>query len=191
MCVCACADRAEAELQDFSPYYRGQYSAARFAQVEEDLEPRKEKITQLLKQKVRRPSRSLCASEGHCVSLKVVVCPCCQQEVAEDGEVLYEDGLLYFDENRKWRERYVVVRANYCLECHDGLEVRTAATHHHQQGAQPPPPHSPFSSPPPLQTFLKGVPPRHKLLPTGGAVFTTEEKYMAAVDKCFPDDSST
>ncbi|XP_075901325.1 protein Niban 1-like isoform X3 [Nelusetta ayraudi] len=126
-------DRAEAELQDFSPYYRGQYSAARFAQVEEDLEPRKEKITQLLKQK----------------------------EVAEDGEVLYEDGLLYFDESRKWRERYVVVRANYCLECHDGLE-----------------------------TFLKGVPPRHKLLPTGGAVFTTEEKYMAAVDKCFPDDSS-
>lgn len=42
-----------------------------------------------------------------------------------------------------------------------------------------------------LQTFLKGVPPRHKLLPTGGTVFTTEEKYMVAVDKCFPDDSST
>lgn len=42
-----------------------------------------------------------------------------------------------------------------------------------------------------LQTFLKGVPPRQKLLPTGGTVFTAEEKYMAAVDKCFPDDSST
>lgn len=37
--------------------------------------------------------------------------------------VLYEEGLLYFDENRKWRERYVVVRANYCLECHESLQV--------------------------------------------------------------------
>lgn len=54
LCVrpCVRADKAEAELQNFSPYYRGQYSAARFAQVEEDLEPRKEKITQLLQQKV-------------------------------------------------------------------------------------------------------------------------------------------
>lgn len=62
--------------------------------------------------------------------LKVIDCPCHQQEAAEDGEVLYEDGLLYFDENRKWRERYVVVRANHCLECHDGLEVRQMAAVH-------------------------------------------------------------
>lgn len=40
------------------------------------------------------------------------------------------------------------------------------------------------------QTFIKGVPPRQKLLPTGGAALTTEEKYMAMVDRCFPDDSS-
>lgn len=40
------------------------------------------------------------------------------------------------------------------------------------------------------QTFVKGVPPRQKLLPTGGAVLTTEEKYMSMVDKCFPDDTS-
>lgn len=45
------------------------------------------------------------------------------QEAPEEAEVLYEEGLFYFDETRKWRERYVVVRANYCLECHDGLEV--------------------------------------------------------------------
>lgn len=50
------AGQAEAELKDFSPYFKGQYSAARFAQVEEDLEPNKEKITQLLKQKVRDPT---------------------------------------------------------------------------------------------------------------------------------------
>ncbi|XP_070765105.1 protein Niban 1a [Enoplosus armatus] len=125
--------QAEAELKDFSPYYRKQFSVARLAQVEDDLEQHKEKITQLLR----------------------------QREAPEEGEVLYEEGVLYFDDTRKWRERYVVVRANYCLECHDSLE-----------------------------TFVKGFPPRQKLLPTGGAVLTTEEKYMAMVDKCFPDDTN-
>ncbi|KAM3620133.1 uncharacterized protein V6R79_018690 [Siganus canaliculatus] len=125
--------QAEAELKAFSPYYRKQFSVARFSQVEDDLEQHKEKITQLLK----------------------------QREAPEEAEVLYEELILYFDETRKWRDRYIVVRANYCLECHDSLE-----------------------------TFVKGVPPRQKLLPTGGAVLTTEEKYMAMVDKCFPDDTS-
>ncbi|CAK6977723.1 protein Niban 1a [Scomber scombrus] len=125
--------QAEAELKGFSPYYRKQFSVWRFSQVEDDLEQQKEMITQLLKQK----------------------------EALQEGEVLYEEGVLYFDDTRKWRERYVVVRANYCLECHDSLE-----------------------------TFVKGVPPRHKLLPTGGTVLTTEEKYMAMVDKCFPDDTN-
>ncbi|KAM7387809.1 hypothetical protein PAMP_024022 [Pampus punctatissimus] len=125
--------QAEAELKGFSPYYRKQFSVSRFSEVEDDLEQHKEKITQLLK----------------------------QREAPEGGEVLYEEAVLYFDDTRKWRERYVVVRANYCLECHDGLE-----------------------------TFVKGVPPRHKLLPTGGTVLTTEEKYMAMVDKCFPDDTN-
>lgn len=37
---------------------------------------------------------------------------------------MYEENLLFFDETRKWRDRYVVVRANHCLECHDSLEVR-------------------------------------------------------------------
>lgn len=125
--------QAEAELKGFSPYYRKQFSVSRFSQVEDDLEQHKEQITQLLKQK----------------------------DALEEGEVLYEEGVLYFDDTRKWRERYVVVRANYCLECHDSLE-----------------------------TFVKGIPPRHKLLPTGGTVLTTEEKYMAMVDKCFPDDTN-
>uniref|UniRef100_A0A8P4G0Z8 Niban apoptosis regulator 1a n=1 Tax=Dicentrarchus labrax TaxID=13489 RepID=A0A8P4G0Z8_DICLA len=125
--------QAEAELKAFSPYYRKQFSVARFSQVEDDLEQNKEKITQLLKQRV----------------------------APEDGEVLYEEAVLYFDDTRKWRDRYVVVRANYSLECHDSLE-----------------------------TFVKGVPPRQKLLPTGGTVLTTEEKYMAMVDKCFPDDTN-
>ncbi|XP_056131814.1 protein Niban 1a isoform X2 [Lampris incognitus] len=125
--------QAEDELKKFSPHYRKQFSIAHFSQVEDELEQQNEKITQLLKQK-----------EGR-----------------EDGEVLYEEGVLYFDDTRKWRDRYIVVRANYCLECHESLE-----------------------------SFMKGVPPRHKLLPTGGTVLTTEEKYMAMVDKCYPDDTS-
>lgn len=63
------AGQAEAELKDFSPYFKGQYSAARFAQVEEDLEPNKEKITQLLKQKVRDPTLSRCPSSPACPTL--------------------------------------------------------------------------------------------------------------------------
>lgn len=47
-----CAGEAEAELKRFSPYYRKQFSVARFSQVEDELEPNKEKISQLLKQKV-------------------------------------------------------------------------------------------------------------------------------------------
>ena len=47
--------------------------------------------------------------------------------------MLYEEAVLHFDEGRKWRERYMVVRANYCLECHDSLEVnglsRTQSAH--------------------------------------------------------------
>ncbi|XP_034562226.1 protein Niban 1a [Notolabrus celidotus] len=125
--------QAEAELKEFSPYYRKQFSLARFSQVEDDLEQQKEKITQLLK----------------------------HRDVPEAGAVLYEELILFFDETRKWKERYVVVRANYCLECHDSLE-----------------------------NFVKGVPPRQTLLPTGGTVLTTEEKYMAMVDKCFPDDTN-
>ncbi|XP_008336322.1 protein Niban 1a isoform X2 [Cynoglossus semilaevis] len=125
--------QAEAELKEFSPYYRKQFSVSRFSQLEDELEQHKPKITQLLKQRV----------------------------APQEAEVLYEESLFYFDDTRKWKERYVVVRANYCLECHEGLE-----------------------------TYMKGVPPHHKLLPTGGSVLTTEEKYMAMVDKCFPDDTN-
>lgn len=45
------------------------------------------------------------------------------QDAPAEAEVLYEGGVFYFDDNRKWKERYVVVRANYCLDCHDSLQV--------------------------------------------------------------------
>ncbi|KAF1385284.1 hypothetical protein PFLUV_G00106130 [Perca fluviatilis] len=125
--------QAEAVLKEFSPYYRKQFSLARFSQVEDDLEQRKEKITQLLQ----------------------------QREAPEEAEVLYEDLVLHFDDSRKWRERFVVVRANHSLELHDSLEA-----------------------------FVKGSHPRLKLLPTGGAVLTSEDAYMAMVDQSFPDDTN-
>uniref|UniRef100_A0A8C7K5L2 Niban apoptosis regulator 1a n=1 Tax=Oncorhynchus kisutch TaxID=8019 RepID=A0A8C7K5L2_ONCKI len=86
---------AEAELKEFSPHYRRQYSVVFFSQVQDELEQQKEKIKQLLKQ--RGPPKA--------------------------GEVLYEEQVLHFDYTRKWKERYMVVRANYCLECHDSFEV--------------------------------------------------------------------
>lgn len=106
----------------------------------------------------------------------------------EEGEVLYEENVHYFDDSRKWKERYVVVRANYCLECHDSLEVNVKPDDGNCQNEKL----SQMKTPLPLhlQTFVKGVPPRDKLLPTGGTVLTTEEAYMALVDRCFPDDSS-
>ncbi|XP_030584250.1 protein Niban 1a [Archocentrus centrarchus] len=125
--------QAEAVLKEFSLYYRKQFSVAWFSQVEDDLGQQKQKITQLLK----------------------------QRGASEEDEALYEESVLYFDDTRKWRERYVVVRANYCLECHDSL-----------------------------QTFVEGVPAHQMLLPTGGKILTTEEEYMAIVDKCFPDENS-
>uniref|UniRef100_A0A3Q3R6K3 Niban 1/2/3 domain-containing protein n=1 Tax=Monopterus albus TaxID=43700 RepID=A0A3Q3R6K3_MONAL len=126
--LCVCAGQAEAELRDFSPYYRKQVSVARCSQVEDELEQHKEKITQLLKHKEFPKEEPRC--------------------------VLYEGEVLFFDDARKWRQRYMVVRANYSLD------------------------------------FMKGVPPRYKLLPTGGTVLTAEDMYMAMVDKCFPDETS-
>uniref|UniRef100_A0A672MPP6 Protein Niban-like n=1 Tax=Sinocyclocheilus grahami TaxID=75366 RepID=A0A672MPP6_SINGR len=81
-----------------------------------------------------------------------------QKESPQASEVLYNDSVLYFDDNRKWRERFVVVRADHSLELHDSQE-----------------------------SYTKGTPARHKLLPTGGTVLTSEEKYTTVVDKAFPD----
>lgn len=110
------------------------------------------------------------------------------QAAPEEGEVLYEESVFYFDDTRKWRERYVVVRANYCLECHESVEVSLWKSCQQIKGI--------YISGPSysfcvffLQTFVKGAPPCHKLLPTGGKVLTAEEAYMAVVDKCFPDES--
>ncbi|XP_056100660.1 protein Niban 1 [Rhinichthys klamathensis goyatoka] len=122
--------RTEAELKNFSPHYRRQSCVAFFCHLKDEVEQHRAGQAQLLKQK----------------------------EPPQASEVLYKDSMLYFDDNRKWKERFVVVRADYSLELHDSQE-----------------------------SYTKGTPARHKLLPTGGAVLTSEEKYTAVVDKAFPD----
>ncbi|XP_016328280.1 protein Niban-like [Sinocyclocheilus anshuiensis] len=122
--------RTEAELKNFSPHYRRQSCIAFFCHLKDEVEQHRAGQAQLLKQK----------------------------EPLQASEVLYKDSVLYFDDNKKWRERFVVVRADYSLELHDSQE-----------------------------SYTKGTPARHKHLPTGGTVLTSEEKYTAVVDKAFPD----
>ncbi|XP_048844397.1 protein Niban 1-like [Brienomyrus brachyistius] len=126
--------QTEAKLKNFSPHYRRQYLVTFFSQVQDEVEQHKTGQPQLLK----------------------------RREAPEESEVIYKETVLHFDDTRKWKERLVVVRADYSLECHDSHE-----------------------------TFTKGAPPRYKLQPTGGTVLTSEEKYMAMVDKAFPDPNST
>ncbi|XP_056597287.1 protein Niban 1 [Triplophysa dalaica] len=122
--------RTEAELKNFSPHYRRQSCVAFFSHLKDEVEQHRASQAHLLKQK----------------------------ESLEALEVLYKDSMVHFEDNRKWRERFVVIRTDYSLELHDSLE-----------------------------TFTKGAPARHKLLTTGGTVLTSEEKYNTIIDKDFPD----
>ncbi|XP_051954701.1 protein Niban 1-like [Xyrauchen texanus] len=119
----------DVKFQEFAPIYRKQFSLPFLSQIQDELEQRKEEHTQLLK----------------------------QREPLDAGQILYEEHVLCFDDSRKWKDRFVVVRASYVLECHKSYK-----------------------------TFMKGVPALHSLLPTGGTILTTEDKYMEMVDQCCP-----
>ncbi|XP_058234521.1 protein Niban 1a isoform X2 [Hemibagrus wyckioides] len=121
---------AQTELRNFASIYKKQYSLAFLNHVHDELVQRKQEHTHLLK----------------------------QRDPPEDSEVIYQESVLYFCDNRKWKEKFVVVRVNYSLECHESYE-----------------------------TFMKGIPPLYKLPATGGTILTTEEKYMEVIDRCFPD----
>ncbi|XP_060773418.1 protein Niban 1a isoform X2 [Neoarius graeffei] len=121
------------ELRNFTAIYKKQYTLAFLSHVHDELVQRKQEHTQLLK----------------------------QREPPQETEVIYREPIAHYD-NRKWKERFVVVRSNYSLECHESYE-----------------------------TFMKGAPPLYKLPTTGGTILTTEEKYMEVIDKCFPDTPDT
>ncbi|TSN03393.1 Protein Niban [Bagarius yarrelli] len=122
--------RTEAELNNFSPHYKRQYCVAFFSQLQDEVEQQQTVHTQLLKQK----------------------------ESLQTSDLVYKDSVLHFDDNKKWKERFVTALADYSLEIHDSQE-----------------------------TFAKGTPARQVLQLTGGSVLTSEEKYSALVDKAFPD----
>ncbi|XP_026103514.1 protein Niban-like isoform X1 [Carassius auratus] len=121
--------QVDEKFKEFAPIYRKQYSLAYLSQIQNELEQRKEEQTHLLKQRAS----------------------------PEPGKVLYEEHVLCFYGSRKWKDRYIVVRANYVLECYESYK-----------------------------RFLKGSPPQHRLMPTGGTILTTEEKYMEMINQCCP-----
>uniref|UniRef100_A0A673I696 Protein Niban-like n=1 Tax=Sinocyclocheilus rhinocerous TaxID=307959 RepID=A0A673I696_9TELE len=127
---CPYFDRqVDEKFKEFAPIYRKQYSLAYLSQIRDELEQRKEEHTQLLKQRASK----------------------------EPGKVLYEENVQCFDDSRKWKDRYIVIRANYVLECYESYK-----------------------------RFLKGSPPLHRLMPTGGTILTTQEKYMEMINQCCP-----
>lgn len=51
------------------------------------------------------------------------------QALPESGKVMYEETVRYFDNGRKWKERYIVMRACHVMECHESYKV-LAIIHH-------------------------------------------------------------
>lgn len=122
-------EQVDEKFRDFAPIYRKQYSVAYRSQIKDELEQRKEEHTQFLKQRAS----------------------------PEAGKMLFEEMVWYFDDGRKWKERFIVIRACYVLEIHESYK-----------------------------SFLKGAPPQQRLMPTGGTILTAEDKYMELIDQCCP-----
>jgi len=45
------------------------------------------------------------------------------QAPPESGKVLYEETVRYFDDGRKWKDRFIVIRACHVMECHESYKV--------------------------------------------------------------------
>ncbi|KAI5619975.1 protein Niban [Silurus asotus] len=97
VCFVCFSEWAQTELRNFSPIYKKQYSLAFLSHVHDELVQRKQEHTQLLKQRDPPP----------------------------ETEVLYQESVLYFCDNRKWKERFVVVSADYSMEYHESYEAST------------------------------------------------------------------
>uniref|UniRef100_A0A8C5U8D2 Niban apoptosis regulator 1 n=1 Tax=Malurus cyaneus samueli TaxID=2593467 RepID=A0A8C5U8D2_9PASS len=125
------AGKTEATIKNFSPHYRRQYAVAFCRHIQEELEQHR-----------------------HCQSRFLKTRP-----PGEAGTVLYEAELLHFAEDlRKWKDRYVVIRNDYTVDCFETKEA-----------------------------YQKGGSPKYHILPAGGKVLTSEEDYNLLSDKHFPD----
>ncbi|RMC08365.1 hypothetical protein DUI87_14607 [Hirundo rustica rustica] len=123
--------KTEATIKNFGPHYRRQYAVAFCRHVQEELEQHRHSQSRFLK---TRP-------------------------MGEAGTVLYEAELLHFAEDlKKWKDRYVVIKNDYTVDCFDTKEA-----------------------------YQKGASPKYHVLPAGGKVLTLEEDYNLLSDKHFPD----
>uniref|UniRef100_A0A8B9SDE4 Niban apoptosis regulator 1 n=1 Tax=Apteryx owenii TaxID=8824 RepID=A0A8B9SDE4_APTOW len=123
--------KTEAVIKNFSPHYRRQYAVAFCRHVQRELEQHRDSQSQFLKSK----------------------------PPVEAGTVLYETEVLHFAEDlKKWKDRYVVVKNDYTVDCFETKEA-----------------------------YQKGASPKYHILPAGGKVLTSEEDYNLLSDKHFPD----
>ncbi|XP_050163224.1 protein Niban 1 [Myiozetetes cayanensis] len=123
--------KTEAIIKNFSPHYRRQYAVAFCRHVQEELEQHQHSQSCFLKAKPPGEART----------------------------VLYEAEVLHFVEDlKKWKDRYVVVRNDYTVDCFETKEA-----------------------------YQKGVSPKYHVVPAGGKVLTSEEDYNLLSDKHFPD----
>ncbi|XP_009584355.1 PREDICTED: protein Niban-like, partial [Fulmarus glacialis] len=123
--------KTEAVIKNFSPHYRRQYAVAFCKHVQDELEQHRDSQSRFLKTK----------------------------PPAEAGTILYEAELLHFTEDlKKWKDRYVVIRNDYSVDCFETKEA-----------------------------YQKGASPKYHVLPAGGKVLTSEEDYNLLSDKHFPD----
>uniref|UniRef100_A0A8B9RTU9 Niban apoptosis regulator 1 n=1 Tax=Accipiter nisus TaxID=211598 RepID=A0A8B9RTU9_9AVES len=123
--------KTEAVIKNFSPHYRRQYAVAFCKHVQDELEQHRDSQSRFLKTK----------------------------PPVEAGTVLYEAELLHFAEDlKKWKDRYVVIKNDYTVDCFETKEA-----------------------------YQKGASPKYQVLPAGGKVLTSEEDYNLLSDKHFPD----
>ncbi|XP_009864316.1 PREDICTED: protein Niban, partial [Apaloderma vittatum] len=123
--------KTEAVIKNFSPHYRRQYAVAFCKHVQAELEQHRDSQSRFLKTK----------------------------PPVEAGTILYEAELLHFAEDlKKWKDRYVVIRNDYTVDCFETKEA-----------------------------CQKGASPKYRVLPAGGKVLTSEGDYNLLSDKHFPD----
>ncbi|XP_064004140.1 protein Niban 1 [Pogoniulus pusillus] len=123
--------KTEAVIKNFGPHYRRQYAVAFCKHIQDQLEQHQDSQSTFLKSK----------------------------PPLEAGTVLYEADLLHFVEDlKKWKDRYVVIKNDYTVDCFETKEA-----------------------------YQKGASPKYHVFPAGGKVLTSEEDYNLLSDKHFPD----
>ncbi|XP_033839009.1 protein Niban 1-like isoform X2 [Periophthalmus magnuspinnatus] len=119
----------DSSFQNFSVFYRQQYPAAYFGHLQQEVEPKKQERGLLLTQRPR----------------------------PDPGDVLFEGRARFStwdDQSRKGKEKYVVLKKNYCLEIHESQE-----------------------------SFLRGTAAKLVLQPIGGTALTSEDEAQTLLDQ--------